>query len=107
MPTIPLREYLSSMLFVIPVEMGEMRISSRRTDQFLAVGLGACIGACLYDPISTVAGMVHVVLPCAPSAPQLLPKRPSPPLPGKFADTAITRVIDEMEQAGAVRSRLR
>jgi chemotaxis protein CheD len=27
------------------------------------LGLGSCIGICLYDPISKVSGMAHIMLP--------------------------------------------
>jgi chemotaxis protein CheD len=96
------------MASVISVEMGETKVSSRSGDRLLAIGLGACVGLCLYDPISSVAAMVHVVLPRTPTIPTMLPgNRPLTHLPGKCGDSAIPHVLAAMERAGAVTGRLR
>lgn len=96
------------MAAAIPVDMGQIEVSNRRTDNLRAVGLGACVGVCLFDPIAGVAGMVHVVLPSTPPpSPPVGNKRPILPLPGKCADTAISAILAELEKCGAVQSRLR
>lgn len=93
---------------VISVEMGETRISSRQGDRLLAIGLGACVGICLFDPVSGVAAMVHVVLPQTPAIlPASNAKRGGPPLLGKCADTAIPNILAEIEKAGAQLPRVR
>ncbi len=96
------------MAVVIPVEMGETRVSNRTSDHIRAIGLGACVGICLFDPIAGVGAMVHVVLPHIPVMPPTIQtKRPLPHLPGKCADTALPHVIGLLEQSGAVISRVR
>jgi chemotaxis protein CheD len=93
---------------VIPVEMGETQISGRQGDRLLAIGLGACVGICLFDATAGVAAMVHVVLPQTPSAPPApTAKRGIIHLPGKCANTAIPNVIAEIEKAGANVARLK
>lgn len=63
-----------------------------------ALGLGSCVGICLYDRTARVAGMAHVVLPDSSA------RKDEPP--GKFADTALPVLIEEMLQFGASRWRL-
>jgi chemotaxis protein CheD len=63
-----------------------------------ALGLGSCIGICLYDRTAQVAGMAHIVLPESSA------RKDEPP--GKFADTALPVLIEEMLQFGASRWRL-
>jgi chemotaxis protein CheD len=84
----------------IPVKMAEMAVC-RPDDRavLVALGLGSCIGLCLYDPVAKVAGMAHVVLPDSSSA-----RRQEPP--GKYADTAVSALILQMSSAGAVRTRM-
>lgn len=82
---------------VVPVA----QIAVARGDERLsAVGLGSCVAVLLHDPVARLAGLAHVLLPIARD-----------PLgggrPGKFASTAVPLLVDEMECAGASRSRLR
>lgn len=93
---------------VIPVEMGETQISGHQGDRLLAIGLGACVGICVFDATAGIAAMVHVVLPHTPAAPPATtPKRGIVHLPGKCANTAIPHLLAEMEKAGASPTRLK
>jgi len=93
---------------VIPVEMGETQISARPGDRLLAIGLGACVGVCLFDPTVGVAAMVHIVLPRTPSLPPASPgRRPVVHLPGKCADTAIPNLLEQIQKAGAQLGRVK
>ncbi|GGG80621.1 chemotaxis protein CheD [Paenibacillus radicis (ex Gao et al. 2016)] len=58
-------------------------------------GLGSCVGLTLYDPVSKVAGMAHVMLPTSDIA------RESAINVAKYADTAIPELIGRMKDAGA------
>lgn len=84
----------------IPVKMAEIAVC-RPDDRavLVALGLGSCIGLCLYDPVAKVAGMAHVVLPDSSAA-----RKDEPP--GKYADTAVAALILQMTGAGAIRTRL-
>ena len=86
----------------IPVGMSEIRISRQELDVLSAMGLGSCIGLCMYDPTARVAGMAHVMLPESRSG-----SIGSESLPGKFADTAVPALLQRMERVGASRARLR
>jgi chemotaxis protein CheD len=69
-------------------------------DTLITYALGSCVGICLYDPASKVAGLSHIMLPessLSPSDNNIL----------KFADTAIPELIRQMEKRGAVAARMK
>lgn len=93
---------------IIPVEMGETHVSNKRTDKLLAFGLGACVGLCLYDPITGTAAMVHIVLPVTPTYGARQPSSHGAiSLPGKCADTALPHMLGLMQKQGVSISRLK
>lgn len=63
------------------------------------LGLGSCVGIVLYDPITKVSGLAHVMLPDSTQI------RNNSNV-AKFADTAIDQLIDDMIAIGANKSRL-
>lgn len=63
------------------------------------LGLGSCIGICLYDPSTKLIGMAHIMLP---SSKTIKNNRNE----AKFADTAIVKLIDDMKKQGANTRRL-
>lgn len=63
------------------------------------LGLGSCVGVCLYDPAVKIAGMLHVMLPYSTQI-----KNNSNI--AKFADTGIVALIDDMLKLGAKKSRI-
>ncbi|MEA5010141.1 MAG: chemotaxis protein CheD [Angelakisella sp.] len=62
--------------------------------------LGSCVGICLYDATSQVAGLSHIMLPSS----SLIT---SSSQPKKFADTAILLLIKQMESMGARKNNLK
>lgn len=62
-------------------------------------GLGSCVGVALYDPAVRLGGLAHVMLPSS----RLSSKKN---LPGKFADTAVPVMADEIVRRGASPDRL-
>jgi chemotaxis protein CheD len=89
-------------LIVGMAEIKVLRVSAAlEGDSFTvlkALGLGSCIGICAYDGVAHVAGMAHVVLPERPA-------RGEDPR-GKYADTAVPALLDEMVTFGASRERI-
>ena len=65
----------------------------------VTLGLGSCIGVVIYDPRNKVAGMAHIMLPDSRDAGAVLK-------PGKFADTAVPRLLQELSALGALPSNL-
>lgn len=66
----------------------------------ITLGLGSCIGLVVYDQISKIVGMVHIMLPDSREAKNI-------PKPGKFADTAVPLLLDELIKLGASKAQLR
>jgi len=68
-------------------------------DKLMTAGLGSCVGVCLLDKVTRVAGMVHVMLPSSIQARNNQNR-------AKFADSGIAVLLEEMEKNGAGRSRV-
>lgn len=67
-------------------------------DILVTYALGSCVGVCLYDRISKIAGLAHIVLPYAESGCQ--------DKTYKYADTGIALLLHEMEKQGARKERI-
>jgi chemotaxis protein CheD len=78
--------------------LGEIKVSGNAADVLVAYGLGSCVGISMYDPITKVGALLHAVLP------QRL--NDSDAHNPKFVDSGVTRMLDIIEQHGALRSRL-
>lgn len=75
-------------------------MSPRAPDVLVTYALGSCVGICLYDSFTRVAGLSHIMLPSS-----ALSRDKSQP--ARYADTAIPMLIQRMVAAGANKSRLR
>ena len=80
------------------VGMGELQVSNDPSVVLTCLGLGSCIGLCVYDPTAHVAGMVHIVLPSSANAQSTTV--------AKFADSAVPELVQRMVGLGAVKRRL-
>lgn len=83
---------------MIKVGMADLKVAEF-PDGLTTLGLGSCVGICLYDPISKVAGMAHIMLPSS----KAIRKNENV---AKFADTAIDELVLQMKSKGAVQSKL-
>lgn len=72
-------------------------------DVLVTYALGSCVGICLYDPVSKIAGLSHIMLPTITDFSDSNLKNQ----PGKYADTAIELLLQKMLDSGVVRIRLR
>ncbi|NLV86553.1 MAG: chemotaxis protein CheD [Clostridiales bacterium] len=70
-------------------------------DVLVTYALGSCVGICLYDPVSKIAGLSHIMLPTIKDF-----KDPNAQKE-KYADTAIEILLNKMLAAGALRIRIR
>ena len=68
--------------------------------KLVTLGLGSCIGLVVYDATAKIAGMAHIMLP---NSRGLMGSEKV----GKFADTAVPRIIDDMLRMGAMKNRIR
>ena len=83
---------------MIKVGMADVKVT-KHPGKLTTLGLGSCIGICLYDTVSKVSGMAHIMLPSSEAI-----KHNSNP--AKFADTGIDLLLSEMIKLGAVQRRL-
>lgn len=83
---------------VIKVGMADLNLC-RDPDIITTLGLGSCIGIALYDPLTKIGGLAHIMLPDST-------KMRNNSNIAKFADTGIEELLNRMIKAGAVKSRL-
>ncbi|GLI19219.1 putative chemoreceptor glutamine deamidase CheD [Tepidanaerobacter syntrophicus] len=83
----------------IRVGMAEYK-AAKSPYSLITLGLGSCVGVTLYDNLTKVGGLAHVMLPDS----TLSGKKDYNP--GKFADTAIDVLIEEMLRLGASKNRM-
>lgn len=83
----------------LKVGLGALVVTDVAGTGLSALGLGSCIGVAAYDPVAKVAGMAHVVL-----SDSAMSSAPGPA--GKYADTAIPALVEEMARVGAAPGRL-
>lgn len=75
-----------------------MKIANRG-DSLVTYALGSCVGICLYDPMTKIGALGHIMLP---NFPQNNPNENR----FRFADTCIPDMIAQMEKMGVLRQRL-
>jgi chemotaxis protein CheD len=80
----------------IMVGMADMKVS-KHPGILVTLGLGSCVGICLYDPVNKIAGMAHCMLP---DSTQIVNNSNL----AKFVDTATIRLINDMAREGANKS---
>ncbi|WP_442599522.1 chemotaxis protein CheD [Neobacillus sp. D3-1R] len=64
-------------------------------------GLGSCVGIVIYDQISKIAGLAHIMLPDSSLA------KVGGMNIAKYADTAVDGLITQLTQSGALQSNLK
>lgn len=74
------------------IGIGEFKASTNPMT-LVTLGLGSCVGVCLRDARTRVGGMIHVMLPDSGGK--------SVTKPGKYADTGIPLLVEEMKKLGA------
>lgn len=74
----------------------------RSPDVLVTYALGSCAGICLYDPMSKLAGLAHILLPSSSMSRNVDAKEAM-----KYADTCIVMLVKKMEGMGASRANLK
>lgn len=78
---------------VIGVKFADLRVSVS-PHILVSRALGSCVAIMLYDPQTKVGGLAHIMLPSSSGVRNC-------DNPGKFADTALQAMLDEMRKRGA------
>jgi chemotaxis protein CheD len=81
------------------VGLGEIKVSTDPQDMLVAFGLGSCLGIGFHDPVTRVTGLLHAILPNVPSG--VIPDQP-----GKYVDSGVKAMLEQMQRLGADRRRL-
>ena len=85
------------------VEVEEIKVgiseykASRAPHRLVTLGLGSCVGIVLFDRVNRVGGLSHIMLPHSSQFKNNGNK-------GKFPDTAIPLLVEDMVKLGARRS---
>lgn len=83
------------------VGVADMKISANPEDTIITYALGSCLGITLYDPVTRVGGMLHVMLPVSTIDPARMADNPY-----IFVDSGVPRLFIESYKAGARKERL-
>ncbi len=82
----------------IVVGISDLKVS-RSPDVLVTYALGSCVGICIYDSLTRIGGLSHIMLPNS-----TLSSNPQPIQ--RFADTAIAEMVKQLESMGARRARM-
>jgi len=85
---------------LIKVGMADLKVVLGKDEILKTTGLGSCVGVILFDQITHVAGMAHVMLPNSNIAIDGVVNI------AKYADTAIPDMLERMKSLGANQSRI-
>lgn len=85
---------------MIKVGMADLK-ACKPPHALTTLGLGSCVGVCLYDPVTKISGMAHVMLPDSRQVTREIAN------PMKFADTGIDMLVRQMISLGADKRRLK
>lgn len=83
---------------VVNVEIADKKVARSPTG-LVSIGLGSCIGICLYDPVIKVGGLAHIMLPDSTQSKKSMNN-------AKFADTAVPALLADMIKLGAIKIRI-
>jgi chemotaxis protein CheD len=83
------------------IGISDANVSNNPQDILETLSLGSCIGVCLYDPATTIGGMLHYQLPSSTMNPCRVKQNPL-----MFADTGMTFLIDKMLAIGVNKKRM-
>lgn len=81
----------------ILVGIGEYAVSVG-DKKLRTVGLGSCVGIIIFDKNKKITGLSHIMLPAMGSKKDRI---------GKYADTALPKMIEEIIEKGALKGRLK
>ncbi|MBB6216501.1 chemotaxis protein CheD [Anaerosolibacter carboniphilus] len=83
---------------IIKVGMADLNVI-KHPGTLTTLGLGSCVGITLYDPVTKVSGLAHIMLPSSKAI-------RNNSNTAKFADTGIVQLLEDVIKIGASKSRL-
>ena len=89
---------LSKSVKDIHVGIGEYKIALC-PNRLVTLGLGSCVGVSLWDPVTKMGGLLHIMLPNSKEFSKVVK-------PEKYADLGIPLIVQELVRQGAGQSRM-
>lgn len=86
----------------IVVGIADCQASKERQATLVTYALGSCVGVGVFDPSTTVGGLLHILLPESS-----LDREKAARNPFLFADTGVAALLERCQELGAAQSRLR
>lgn len=83
----------------IHVGIGEYKLA-RSPGRLVTLGLGSCVGVTLWDPVTKIGGLLHIMLPNSKDFSKINKKE-------KYADLGIPLMVLDLVKNGASQSRLK
>jgi len=83
------------------VGVADMKISASRGDLIVTHALGSCLGVAVHDPVASVGGLLHVMLPLSTIDPAKADRNPF-----MFVDTGFPALLIECFKIGAQKQRM-
>lgn len=84
---------------IIKVGMADLK-TCKSPDAVTTLGLGSCVGVAIWDPVTKIGGLAHVMLPDSTKVKNNINVY-------KFADTGIEELVRLILEMGAGKSRLK
>ncbi len=81
--------------------VADLKVSSRADERLITYALGSCLGIVVYDPVVSVAGMLHVMLPTGTIDAAKMQDKPA-----MFVDSGIPILFKECYKLGAKKERM-
>ncbi|HPG37944.1 MAG TPA: chemotaxis protein CheD [bacterium] len=83
------------------VGIADMIISTDPNDTLITYALGSCLGITIYDPLTKIGALLHVMLPQSSIDPGKAAKNPY-----MFVDTGLDDMFAEFEKKGGAQKRM-
>ncbi len=83
------------------VGVADLKVSSTTGERLITYALGSCLGIVIYDPVASVAGMLHVMLPTGTIDLAKMQDKPA-----MFVDSGVPLLFKECYKLGAKKERM-
>ena len=83
------------------VGVGDLQVSENPGDIIITYALGSCLGISVYDPVVSVGGLLHVMLPLSKADPEKAKLKPA-----MYVDTGLGILLDRCFSLGAMKKNM-
>lgn len=87
---------------IVVIGVADCHVTGDPSNVLVTYALGSCVAVSIYDPVARIGGLLHFMLPTAPTGAVEGGKSPY-----MFADSGIPLMFHQAYEKGALKSRLR